>query len=94
MSSTGFLLGFEMKKYLPYFQTSIFLKANGADTEPVDFIINNDDCFEIKREETFGCDENPEEFPEIEGFYVAFSIDEAIRLRDFLNHALPVDYFE
>ena len=77
-------------KDLPYFKTSIFLHVDDdLDSESVDFEITNDDCFTISRQDTPACNTNPEKFIEISGFSVDFSINEAIRLRDFLNHALP-----
>ncbi len=76
---------------LPYFDTSLILKVDDyKDSEGVCFKMMNDGIFEISRETTYWCDKNPEKFPEIPGFELYFTLDEALKLRDFLNHALPL----
>lgn len=76
---------------LPYEKISTYLFVeDDLDSSTLDFEMT-DDGLTISREKTIACSKNPEQFPEIEGFELEFSIKSAIRLRNFLNHALPAD---
>lgn len=51
-----------------------------------------DEGLEIKRDDTeVRTDDEGNEYPPFPGFEVSFSLKEAMKLRDFLNFALPIN---
>ena len=77
-------------KELTYNKISFELDVDdNLDSEPVEFEISSDEGFKISRNITNACMTNPDEYPEIPGFSVEFTMGDAIRLRDFLNFAFP-----
>ena len=80
-----------MNKNMPYFKTSLWLGPLDNYLDPVNFQISEEDGFLIWREASPpGADEHGG-YPGQPGFDVSLELEDAMKLRDFLNHALPTN---